>query len=213
MAVQNRSGDEARRGLILPRSAVLKLGEDGIFAKAAISLEHQHLARRYVVRGIESGGAVETIGHYVTFCDENGEPLSWLHPLDSIGVNGVHAVVIASRLVRVEMFRRGHTYDLLITRHAPGVAENGKRPLLDSKVLFRAHDGYLALDLVKEHKHQRGSVIPTFHSRGGEPMAVPARFEAVVRAATHGTTCIGCAHSHYLRVPEPKQIPSSEAGQ
>ena len=213
MAHENRAREEARRGLILSHSALRKLAEVGIFAKAAVSLEHQHLAHRYVIRGIESGGAVEGVGHYVTFCGEAGEPLSRLHPLDSIGVNGVHAVVIAPSLVRVEIFRRGHTYDLLITRHAPGRAEDGKRPPLESKILFRAHDGYLALDLVKEHKNQRGSVMPTFHSRGGEPIAVPAKFEAVVKRATHASACVGCAHSHYLRAPEPERTPISEAGQ
>ena len=213
MAIEKSGGDEARRGLTLPRAAVRKLAEVGIFAKPAVSLEHQHLAHRYVIRGIESGGAVEAIGHYVTFCGESGEPLPWLHPLDSIGVNGVHAVVIAPTLVRVEMFRRGHTYDLLITRHSPGPVENRKRPVLESKVLIRAHDGYLALDLVKEHKYQRGSVMPTFHSRGGEPLPVPAKFEAVVKAVVHGCTCVGCFHPHYVRAPEPERTPVSEAGQ
>jgi hypothetical protein len=213
MATEKRGGDEARRGLTLPRAALRKLAEVGVFTKAAPSLEHQHLAHRYVIRGVESGGAVEEIGHYVTFCGENGEPLSWLHPLDSIGVNGVHAVVIAPSLVRVEMFRRRHTYDLLITRHSPGSVENGKRPTLESKILFRAHDGYLALNLTKEQKNQRGSVMPAFHSRGGEPLVVPAKFEAAVKAAAHGSVCVGCSHSHYLRAPEPERTPISEAGQ
>lgn len=207
MAQENRLREEARRGLVLPRSAVRRLAEVGIFAKVAVSLEHQHLARRYVIRGIESGGAVEAIGHYLTFCGESGEPLPWLHPLDSIGVNGVHAVVIAPTLVRVEMFRRGHTYDLLITGHAPGPAKNEKRPTLESKVLFRAHDGYLALDLVKEHKDQCGAVMPTFHSRGGEPLPVPAKFEAVVKAVVHGCACVGCFHPHYVHAPEPERTP------
>jgi hypothetical protein len=213
MAQENRLDEEARRGLVLPRSAVRRLAEVGIFAKATVSLEHQHLAHRYVIRGIESGGAVEAIGHYVTFCDEIGEPLPWLHPLDSIGVNGVHAVVIAPSLVRVEMFRCGHTYDLLISRHAPGGIQNGRRPVLSSQVLFRAHDGYLGLDLLKEHKSQRGSVMPTFHSRGGEPLAIPTKFEAAVKAATCGCVCVGCAHSHYLRASEPQPTPLVEAGQ
>jgi hypothetical protein len=211
MGVEKPSGEEARRGLILPRSAVRKLAEVGIFAKAAVSLEHQHLAHRYVIRGIESGGAVEAIGHYVTFCGENGEPLSWLHPLDSIGVNGVHAVVIAPILVRVEMFRRGHTYDLLITRHAPSPVENGKRPVLESRVLFRAHDGYLALDLLKGNREKRGSVMPTFHSRSGEPLSVPAHFENVVKAVAHGAVCVGCSHSHFLRTPKASGMPIPEA--
>lgn len=213
MATEKRGGDEARRGLTLPRAAVRRLAEVGIFTKAAPSLEHQHLAHRYVIRGVESGGAVEAIGHYVTFCGENGEPLSWLHPLDSIGVNGVHAVVIAPILVRAEMFRHGHTYDLFITRHAPGLAENGKRPSLESKVLFRAHDGYLALDLVREHKSQRGSVMPEFFSRGGDPLPVPEKFAAVVKAVTRGSTCITCDHSHYLDAPDSTQTPIPEAGQ
>jgi hypothetical protein len=213
MGTEGRLDEEARRGLILPRSVLRRLPEVGIFAKAAVSLEHQHLARRYVIRGIESGGAVEAIGHYVTFCDEYGEPLFWLHPLDSIGANGVHAVVIAPSLVRVEMFRRGHTYDLLITHHAPGITTDGKRPPLESKILFRAHDGYLALDLVKEHKNERGCVMPIFHSRGGEPLSVPPKFEAVIKAIVNAANCVPCGHSHYLRAPEPEGTPILEAGQ
>ena len=213
MASEKRSSDEARRGLFLPQRALRRLAEVGIFVKATVSLEHQHLAHRYVIRGIESGGAVEGIGHYVTFCGENGEPLSWLHPLDSVGVNGAHALVIAPTLVRVETFRRGHTYDLLITRHAPGVPDNGKRPPLESRVLFRAVDGYLALDLVKEHKNQRGSVIPAFYSRGGEAVSVPSQLETVVKAVMTGVNCVGCNHSHYLRTPQGNDILIPEAAQ
>ena len=48
----------AHRGLTLPRSVLRRLDKVGIFAQSHVSLEHQHLARRYVVRGIESFGAV-----------------------------------------------------------------------------------------------------------------------------------------------------------
>src|SRR5437879_6746403 len=195
------SRDEARQGLTLPGRALRRLAEVGIFAKPAVSLEHQNLAHRYVVRGTESGGAVEGIGHYATCCGDSGERLAWLHPIDAVGVNGVHALVVAPSFLRVEMFRRGHTYDLLITRHAPGVRENGRRPPLESKVLFRALEGYVALDLAKEHKDRRGSVIPTFYSRAGEGIALPAQFEAVLQAVVSGANCLGCLHSHYLRPP------------
>jgi hypothetical protein len=213
MAPDKKLRDEARQGLNLPRRALRRLTEVGIFAKTSVSLEHQHLAHRYVIRGIESGGAVEEMGHYVTFCAEGGEPLPWLHPLDSIGVNGVHALVIAPSLVRVEMFRRRHTYDLLITRHAPGTADNGRRPPLESQVLFRAHDGYLAVDLVKEHRSQRGSAIPAFFSRAGEAVLVSSQFEAVVRAVANGASCVGCGHSHFLCAPGRTDKPLPEAGQ
>ena len=109
--------------------------------------------------------------------------------------------MIASTLVRVEMFRVCHTYNLFITQHAPGLSDHGKRPPLESKVLFRAHEGYLALDMVKENKDLRGMVMPTFHSRAGEVLTVPVEFEALVKAISGAANCVGCRHSHYLRAP------------
>ena len=49
----------AQRGLTLSRRLLRRLDEVGIFAQSQVSLEHQHLAKRYVVRGMESGGAVK----------------------------------------------------------------------------------------------------------------------------------------------------------
>ena len=173
----------SQRGLTLPRRVRRRLREVGILARAEVGLEHQHLARRYVIRGVESGGAVREMGHYVTFAGEDGEPLAYLHPIDAIGVNGVHAVVVAPVLVRVEMLRTGHTYELLITRYRIGAAENGRRPRLESQSLFRGVHGYLELELWGKDKERAGSVAPAFYSRGGEALVVPARFEAVTRAA------------------------------
>jgi len=51
MAAENRPHEEARRGLTLPQRALRRLAGAGIFAKATVSLEHQHLADRYVIRG------------------------------------------------------------------------------------------------------------------------------------------------------------------
>jgi hypothetical protein len=161
-----------------------------------VTLEHQHLAGRYVVRGVESGGANAEIGRYVTFADEKGGQLAFL-PLDSIGVNGVHALVVAPVLVRVEMFRAGRTYRLLITQHQPRAAQNSK-PTLASRVLFEGDDGYLDLELWKGDRKLAGSVLPRFYSRGGEETEVPEAFRPVVMATTKGTCCTDCAHNHYL---------------
>jgi hypothetical protein len=198
---------EARRGLLLPRKALQRLTEAGIFAQPSVSLEYQQLAGRYVVRGVESGGAVEAFGRYVTFCGEQGEPIGWLHPLDAIGVNGVHALVVAPVLVRVEMFRRGHTYDLLITRDAPGTKADGKRPSLESTRLFRALDGYLELDLTRAKKNRDALPIPAFFTRAGEPLPIPSQFDAVIWAVTLGVNCCGCVHCHYLRRREAASSP------
>ena len=186
------------RGLNLPGQVRRQLRDVGILARAEVGLEHQHLARRYVVRGVESGGAIREMGHYVTFCGEDGEPLAYLHPIDAIGVNGVHAAVVAPVLVRAEMLRTGRTYELLITRCRVGEAENGRRPPLESQTLFRGVHGYLELELWGKDKESAGSVVPAFYSRGGEHLEVPAKFVAVTRAITKAAACCGCSHYHYL---------------
>lgn len=198
-------------GLILPRRAIRRLIDAGIYAAATVTLEHQDLAGRYVVRGVESGGANEEIGRYVTFAGEEGSQLAFLHPLNSIGVNGVHAVVVAPVLVRVEMFRSGRTYQVLITRHEPGNTDDGRQPSLKTNVLFDGADGYMELDLWKQDRALAGTVLPRFYSRGGEEMEVPAIFRAVVMAATKGVACVRCTHSHYLG-PRTTAVSASAPG-
>ena len=189
------------RGLTLPKASLRRLKDMGIFAEPRVSLEHQHLARRYVVRGIESGGAVREIGRYVTFCGPAGEPLPYVHPIDAVGVNGVHAVVIAPILVRVELFRTGRTCQLLITRHEPGKGENGRRPPLESRVLFRGVNGFLDAEPGDKENELSGSAMLRFWSRAGEEREIPPGIVAAVEAATKGTKCIGCSHAHYLVKP------------
>lgn len=193
----------ALRGLTLPRNVLRRLEKIGIFAQPHVSLEHQHLARRYVVRGIESGGAVKEIGRYVTFCSPTGEALQYLHPIDAVSVNGVHAVVIAPALVRIELFRSGRTCQLLITRHESGRTENGKRPPLRNQVVFRGADGFLEfLVMGKENSPS----VPRFWSRSGEEREIPTVFAAAVQAATQGATCYGCSHTHFSVAPVARQM-------
>jgi len=192
------SQSSAYRSLNLPRQVRSQLRQVGILARPEVRLEHQHLAQRYVIRGVESGGAIREMGHYVTFCGEDGEALAYLHPFDAIGVNGVHAVVVAPVLLRAEMLRTGRTYEFLITGYRIGEAENGRRPPLESQTLFRGVHGYLELELWGKDKESAGSVVPAFYSRGGERLDVPAKFEAVTRAVTKAAACCGCSHCHYL---------------
>ena len=199
--MQDKQDFLAHRGIALARRVLRRLDEVGIFAQPSVSLEHQHLAGRYVVRGIESGGAVKEIGRYVTFCGPDGEPLAYLHPVDAIGVNGVHAVAIAPVLVRIELFRAGRTGQLLITKHQPGKVENGRRPPLENSVLFRGVNGFLDGEPFGMEDHLRASAMPRFWSRSGEQREIPPAFVAAVRAATTGATCIGCSHTHCLVAP------------
>jgi hypothetical protein len=198
-------------GLTLSRQALRVLKERDILAHSPVSLEHQHLAKRYVVRGLESGGAVGEIGRYVTFTQGDGRPIEWLHPVEAIGVNGLHAVVVAPVLVRVEMLRKGRTYELLITQHRPGATNDGKRPPLETRVLFRGSHGRLDLDLSGKDKDQAGTVLPTFYSRAGEEVRIPKRFRQSVRAITGAVHCDGCSHCHYVRPPQKEEDQSCAA--
>lgn len=180
----------SNHGLILSKNVLRHLGRAGIFVQCHVSLEYQHLARRYVVRGVESGGAVKDLGRYVTFCGLNGERLEYLHPIDAVGVNGLHAIVIAPAVVRIELFRAGRTCQLLITKHQPGRSEEGRRPRFTNSMVFRGVNGLL----------QREEV-PRFWSRAGEDRGIPPLFAAAVQAVTRGATCVGCSHAHFLMAP------------
>ena len=193
-----------RIGLRLSRQALRVLRERGIFAQSSVSLHHQKLANRYVVRGVESGGAAGDIGRYVTFAQEDGRPIEYLHLVEAIGVNGVHSVVVAPVLVRLDMLRKGRTYELLITRHAAGQADNGRRPPLEDTVLFRGVHGRLELDLSGTDKAQAGAVLPTFYSLAGEEIAIPKEFVPAVRASVKAVNCNGCCHHHYVCGPQKK---------
>lgn len=102
----------ARQGLRLPPITLKCLRTAGIYCQPSVSIEHQHLAKKYVLRGVESGGAVAEVGAYASYVGEQGAALPWLQRVDSIGVNGVHAVVVAPVLIRIQMLRIERTYDL-----------------------------------------------------------------------------------------------------
>jgi hypothetical protein len=191
-------------GLPLARRALRMLKDRGIHAHSILSVEHQQVARRYVIRGLESGGAAGDVGRYVTFADEDGQPVEYLHPVEAIGVNGLHAVVISATVLRADMLRKGQTYELLITRHSLSSVADGRRPQLETEILFRGIHGRVELDLSGKDKAQAGSVVPTFYSLAGEVTAIPEKFLPLVRATTKGVNCIGCTHSHYLCKPSSR---------
>src|ERR1039457_2396251 len=89
---ESTASRHALYGLALPASVLGALQKRGIHCTPGISMEHKHLAKRYVLRGVESGGAVSDMGRACAFISPDGEPLPWLQSLDSIAVNGRHAI-------------------------------------------------------------------------------------------------------------------------
>jgi hypothetical protein len=184
-------------GLALPASVLRAIQKRGIYCTPGVSLEHQHLAKRYVLRGVESGGAVSDMGRACAFVSPDGDPLPWLQSLDTIAVNGRHAIFLAECLVRVEMLRTVRTCELAITLHTLSHAPGRNRPEVASEPLFRGRDGVLPLDLWKEeHRALRGKLTPVFYNRAGEVLHLPQRFEEAIRKVTAAACCVGCRHSH-----------------
>src|SRR6185437_14202412 len=98
----------------------------------AISIEFQPQARCYVIRGIESGGAVPRMGAYCAFVDVRGGPLTTVQSVATVGVNGVHAAILSPEFVRIQIFRSEQHCELLLTQHTLVSNEGKTRPALSN---------------------------------------------------------------------------------
>jgi hypothetical protein len=162
---------------------------------------------------VESGGAVADLGAYSSFAGvagECGEPLAWLQRVDSIGVNGVHAIVVAPVLIRLQMLRIGRTYDLLITRHSLAGSAGNSRPRLESSILFYGRRGGLEMELWGKDLAFRGAVSPVFYTRAGESVALPQELRRAATRITAAVCCLGCRHCHLLG-PQPIDVDHAES--
>jgi hypothetical protein len=189
-------------GLSLPDGVLKALRKRGIYGVPGVSVEHQHLGKRYVLRGVESGGAVSDMGRACAFVASDGTPLPWLQSLQSLAVNGRHAIFLAESFVRLEMLRSLKSYELVITSHMLSPVEANKRPVVLSRLIFHGKDGFLPFDLWKEkHRGLRGKVTPTFYDRAGELTQLPLQYEDAIRGLTLAVCCIGCRHTHVGAAP------------
>ena len=200
--VPNIANRYARYGLPLQQQTLRALQKRGIYCQPSVSIEHQHLAQRYVLRGVESGGAVADMGRSCAYLDADGNPAPWLQQIDSISGNGRHAIVISPELVRIEMLRIGHTYELAITRLWLKTEEGRTRPAIATAPLFRGHHGSLTVELWNaENKALRGTTAPVFYTAAGEVLDLPERFDEPIRKITGAVSCLGCKHTHIAVAP------------
>ena len=196
----------ARRGLALPAGTLEQIRKTGIRCRPQLDVVYQQQAKAWKIRGEESGGAVELLGHYVGFVGVDGCPVPWLQRVQNFLPNGMHAVIVGDDLVRVEMFRFEKTYDLLITRHWLK-QEDGRRAELRSAILFLGRNGFLETELWGKDAAFRGGAIPHFLTRSGEPgLPGPLWTDATLKV-TEAVCCCGCHHSHLLEaVPAPRLV-------
>jgi hypothetical protein len=143
------------------------------------------------------------MGRYCAYLDADGNPAPWLQQIDSISGNGRHAIVISPELVRIEMLRIGHTYELAITRLWLKSEEGHTRPAIAAAPVFRGHQGTLAAEIWNaENKVLRGSVAPAFYTAAGEVLDLPERFDEAIRRITGAVACRGCKHTHIAAAPD-----------
>jgi hypothetical protein len=188
----------ALRGLRLPSAALKALQRAGIYCEPAISIEFQQSSQQYLIRGVESGGAVARIGAYCGFLDSTDGPRSIPQPVTAIGANGLHAAVLSRALVRIQMFRAEIVYELLITHHVLVPVEGKQRPKLHNSILFHGRHGTLEMELWRKDRHLQGMVAPVFYNRTGEQISAPDQFHDVILRVTTGACCCGCRHTHLL---------------
>lgn len=203
----------ARRGLSLPAEAREQIRKIGILCRPQVDIVYQQRADQWKLRGEESGGAVELLGHYVGFVGVNGEGLPWLQRVKNFLPNGVHAVVIADGLVRVEMFRYETSYQLLISRHWLQRGDK-QRPELKSRILFLGRNGSLDTELWGKDAAFRGGATPHFYARSGELAPPDAIWTDATQKITEGACCAGCRHCHLLEpgnTTTASSIPAEQA--
>jgi len=179
----------ALRGLRLPAVALKRLKAAQIFASPAISIERHSTRREYILRAEESGGSTADIGAYCGFVGMDGTPLPSLQRAQSVGVNGPHAIVVASRLARVQMFRTENMCELLITCHELKPVEYQEKPVLKNRILFHGSNAVLP---------PNPESLPSFLNRAGEPQEIPAQFSEAIVRTSRGLSCRGCRHVHVL---------------
>jgi hypothetical protein len=206
-ALSSGASSQPLHGLSLPSATLQALQRRGIYCTPGVTVEHQHLAKRYVLRGVESGGAVADMGRFCAYLSADGLRLPWLQTIDSLAVNGRHAIILAESLIRVEMLRMVRTCELSISLHALSLQPGRTRPEITSKSVFRGHDGFLPVELWREeHRPLFGQLAPVFYTRSGEPMELPRRFEEAIRKITSAVCCIGCKHTHVGIPPQTDEV-------
>lgn len=193
----------ALRGLRLPIHVLKLLSKVGIRSEPAVSIEYQKGPRQYVIAGAESGGAIQPIGAYCSFVDQSGAALVWLKKTDELAPNRIHSLTAAARLIRLQMVRSEHTYELLITHHELVAVAGRNRPRLVNRTLFHGTHGVLALNLWGEDQQLSGTVSPAFTTRAGDALLIPELFLDSVNRITAAVNCVGCKHCHLLVPPDP----------
>ncbi len=202
---QNKNSIDLRMGMALNRAELDALQAARVSAQARIDTK-QRTDGKSILTCHESGGGNRNIGHYVGYVPVEGLPFMVNRKLVNLGVNSIHRFIVATALVRFEVFRYEKNFlHALITLHHVITDGNGKSQMF-RKTLFRGKFGEI---------DSRGNVkFPS--DEGDEDYSVQPYLEAGFKAALTATRCagkqgIGCQDSgHFESVADIKVVDLAE---
>ena len=148
----------------------------------------------------ESGGGRNDIGHYVGFLPLSGLPFMVSRKLIALGKNKTHRCIVASSLVRFEVFRYRTNYvHTWITLHrVERRGEGAKQAMPVHQTLFRGKYG--------EIDKTGATVFPL--ENGVENVLIPSFLVAGYEAALAGTRCPGCQCATHFQMPPASCYPT-----
>lgn len=193
---ESRLTTVARRGLSLPAETREQIRKIGILCRPQVEIVYQQGASQGKLRARNQAGS-RTAWPLCGFCRSQRRRIAVAAARQNFLPNGIHAVVIADELVRVEMFRYETTYHLLISKHWLQ-RKDGERPELKSAILFLGRNGSLDTELWDKDAAFRGGAMPHFYARSGELAPPDATWTNATLKITEAACCCGCRHSHLL---------------
>jgi hypothetical protein len=185
VATKQARNFDNRNGMRLDSAELGALKVSGIRPQTRVNIFHPDGELVFVCD--ESGGGKKDLGHYVGFVQmaAPGKPFRRNNKVDPLAQNSLHRRIVATSLVRFEVFRyRENRVHALITLHwrnndnvsaAHWVFFHGKYGEIDKN----GHASFLAND-------------------GGEDRTIPTWLLDGFRAALVGTRCSDCRHAGHF---------------
>lgn len=201
MAQQTRTRlTDPRMGMSLTLTEREALKAARVDAQTRVDIRRQ-TSGKYVLTCEESGGGDKDIGHYVGYAPLAGVPFISSRKLVNLGINSIHRRIVASALVRFEVFRYKDSFvHVLVTVHGARGAGGGEQAM--RRVLFRGRFGELDKDGIAKFPSEDGS----------DDYTIPDHLVRGFKAALLGTHCQRCQHASHFEGVGAVVLPESEVG-
>jgi hypothetical protein len=198
-------------GLPIARDALRDLTKFDIRTLPRVAMLQQAETKRWVLSATDSGGCRPAMGHAVAFVALQSATKYRTQRIDTPYINSIHRTVVASALVRFEIFRMESTCDLLVSLHWIEPQGGNAKPSHRWQNLFNQQRGSLEVPLWEDsHLALRDVVMPKFFTRAAEEIKIPEFLHDGVVRITHAVCCTNCKHAHFydasdidIAIPRP----------